>query len=84
MICSKTAADSSVKWKMIYMHGRLTQRKESSALVMQAELRLRAGFIKNTRAKDSKGAFSFFLFLSPVALSFLLGNALIRAGDDGK
>jgi len=31
--------NSSVKWKMIYMHARLTWRKESSALVMQAELR---------------------------------------------
>lgn len=68
------------------MHARLTRRKESSALVIQAELRLRAGFIKNTRAEDSKGVedFSFFTFLSPVALSFLLGNVLIRTGDDGK
>lgn len=37
---SKTAADSSVKRKMIYMHARLTRRKESSTLVIQAELRL--------------------------------------------
>lgn len=36
----KTTADLSVKRKMIYMHAELTRRKESSALVMQAVLRL--------------------------------------------
>lgn len=83
-IRSKTTTDSSVKWKMIYMHARLTWCKESSALVLQAELRLRASFIKNTWTKDSKQVGDFSLFLSPVVLSFLLGNALIRTGDDGK
>lgn len=71
MIRSKTVADSSVKWKMIYMHARLTRRKESSALVMQAELRLRAGFIKNTRAKKiAKGLEIFLFFFSFLRLLF--------------
>jgi len=46
LVGCKTAArtDSSVKWKMIYMHARLTRRKESSALVIQAELRFKSEF----------------------------------------